>query len=95
MSEFAQAELRNKLWKVAEAALREEVKDPARLRTALECLGPMESTEGLSKEPERKGAKLPDPHESAGARAETAAEERQKRLAERARPGGGGGMRGR
>jgi hypothetical protein len=82
LSEFAQAELRIKMWKIADAALRDEVKDPARLRTALAGLGPMESTEGLSKEPNRKRAKLSDANDSAGARAEEE-DARAARLAER------------
>ena len=67
LSEFAQAVNRNKLWKIAHDALRDDeqcyVKSPARLTTALACLGTMESTEGLSKEPIkpiRKRANLSD-----------------------------------
>ena len=85
-SELAQANLRIRLWKGAVRALQGELKDQGALNTgrALAALGPMESTAGLSDAPKRKRAKLSDPNESAGARAETA-DERQKRLAERAR----------
>jgi hypothetical protein len=83
-SELAQANLRNKLWKGAADALRDELKDQGALDRARAALGPMESTAGLSNAPKRKRAKLSDSNVSAGARAETA-DERQKRLAERAR----------
>ena len=83
-SELAQANLRIKLWKGAVEALQDELKDKGALDRALAALGPMESTAGLSNAPKRKRAMLSDSNVSAGARAETA-DERQKRLAERAR----------